>query len=261
MSVITSFDVFGERNLKEELTQKGIVAPGELYSERQKKMVSFDCLLDYRKCPESVVKEIKDSVSKRHPESRDWGDEKWANYLQMPVGFSEDGKGMYWSVNYGYDDMPGVAIAKLYPEDVFAFTAFTENELDCSYCFKGMDVVTPNGEKCEGSLVIAHVEMDNGDGTSLIKLPYGRQMQDAYMVVKNDDLMPHNLRYPVADEVQVAIRDVNAPIVFSIGSPDGQEMEMSYRELSNHVKEGYFAFKEEEYIKACEAYEQEERES
>ena len=153
MSYITYHEVSNEaQDLFDRLKEEGVIHEGKLYSPRKHDYVSFKYVFDYRMCDMETINELKERTEKDNKWYKKQLDEdkyltqeeKEYQYMEnlkcdpymMPVYKSQNG-GVYWTLNYGHDDLPSVAIGRKYPEEVFEYFQETEGHVDSNVKYKG----------------------------------------------------------------------------------------------------------------------------
>ena len=191
MSVITMHEVSGN-DIFDRLKAEGIIHEGDIFSRRRGENVHFENVFDYRNCDDKTLEELHERCS----------------YYLFPVFKTENG-GVGWSLNYGSDDLPAIAIGRKYPDEIFDYYQVTENHLDISCKFKGEINVTADGVPYDSLLFKISDKLihDMGDGTSCVSLYLDTSdKRPAKFYCSNNDIKPVSYRYPDGYS-DVVIRD------------------------------------------------------
>ena len=219
MSVITSHHISSTNgDLFKRLEEAGVIHEGEIYSPRRKEYVSFHSVFDYTKADAATLKEVdeiakedmvffekslRENVSLYGKLTDEQIAEKIADlekcdHRLMPVARVEyrclddkekeimDG-GVVWNLNYALapDDMPAVAISRMFPEESFYYNITTEGKLD----FEG---IVKNGKFQENEKVFV-----NPKCFSYVKDEAGKNVAISIKGFQHTDGRYYNVELPV----------------------------------------------------------------
>ena len=181
MAIVTKHEVSGN-DIFNRLVKDGVIHEGDIFSTKKNEYVHFDNLFDYSKCDEKTLSELQSRTGRKD--------------MLVPVQKSDNG-GMRWFLDYTYDDLPSVAIGRLYPDDIFEYYQTYDGHLDVSCYFKGEHNVTPDGKPYDDVIykISDKLIKERQDGSMVVKLFLDPSDQcPAMMYCDKADIIPCDFR-------------------------------------------------------------------
>lgn len=230
-------------DLFDRLKAEGLIGPGELYSPKEKKMVHFDAILNYKKWASVVQSELsaREDALTRDAEARiDANEEipvevkdaikselrntRSKNSGKIVVTRMKNG-GIGWATEGMPDSIPFLFVRRVYPDEVFRYFEMTNDNISKVEYVKGDVLVTPDGKKVEFFLpsIRANRVKKVDDKTMSVSFYLNKDdKKPVLMYVHKDDIVS----YFGKASVQVAVRKPGKVITLYNKLSDGSVAKM-----------------------------------
>lgn len=246
MSVITAHALKFE-NAKARLEAAGVCPPDVLHNSRGEAR-SFDHVLDFGRCNQEFAAEVRkhyeetgyrmwNEETQKHDKKGEYTQQELDELCKFPIQFEDDDT-VLWLINYGSNDNPGVAISKLFPNDVMVYHESTEGHLKGSVYVKDGHDCTKDGRPIEGLIPCYSVTGIPGNNKQVrVSVPVDNtDKRFAFVYADKNNVQDANLLYGGKKKnLCVEHKDADVTVYRQLADGTKTKQTMTYGELREMV--------------------------